>query len=111
MENQNYKFKGGVWMGFMAYTWPFGKLEVSSDQLIIAVEGLPFDRSRREFRFRHDEIEKIKVIKVFPIIGYGIHIYPRDKKVSSFLYFWYLSFGFKKLIKVLIEFGWLPEQK
>jgi len=69
MLDQSFKFKGGAWIGYMSYTWPFAKLEVAPDYLIIAIEGLPFDRSRRELRFTHDEIEKIEVKKYIPIIA------------------------------------------
>ena len=101
--NQNYKFRGGVWIGLTSATWPWGVLEVSSNQLAIIDESL-----KKELRFTHGEIQKIEVKKYFPIIGYGIHIIPREKTKGQLIYFWYISFLFKKLIDTLKQFGWLP---
>jgi len=97
-------------MGFRSSTWPFGALEVSKDQLAIMDENLTVTgkvESKIEHRFTHDEIEKIKIVRVFPIIGYGIHIFPRDRTKGQLFYFWYISFRFKKLINALKQFGWL----
>jgi len=101
------KFKGGVWLGIWAYTWPFGRLEVSSDYLVVSVEGLPFYNKKIERRFTHENLEKIKVMKYFPIIAYGINVVSRDKKIESPICFWYVSFKFKKLINTLKEFNWM----
>ncbi len=108
--NQRYKFRGGVWIGFEASTWPFGALEVSEDELAIIDENLTLTgnvSSKRERRFTHDEIEKIEVKKYFPIIAYGIQIVPRDKTKGTLLYFWYAGFRFKRLINALKQFGWI----
>ena len=91
----------------MSFTWPFGKLEVRPDQLVIGIEGLPFSSLKIEHRFSHDEIEKIEIKKYFPIIAYGIHIVAKDRKIGNLLYFWYLSFRFNKLVKALKECGWI----
>lgn len=106
MLNQSFKFKGAAWIGHTSATWPFGKLEVSPDQLGIAIDGLPFDSSKIERRFTHEDIEKIEVKKYFPIVGYGIRIIPRDKTKGSLIYFWYISFRFKKLTDTLKQFDW-----
>ena len=95
-------FRGGVWIGYYSSTWPWGILEVTPNQLRIS-DGTP----KRDYRFTHDQIERIKVVKVFPIIGYGIHIFSKDKKVGQLLYFWYVSFKFKDFVTTLKDNGWL----
>ncbi len=107
MLNQSFKFKGGAWIGYISATWPFGKLEVSPDQLVIAIEGLPFSSSKIEHRFTHYEIEKIEIKKYFPIIAYGIHIIAKDKKIGNLLFFWYVSFRFKNLVSALRACSWI----
>ena len=107
MPDQTYKFSGGVWIGYFSYTWPYAKLEISPERLTVKIEGLPFDRAKKELSFTHDEIEKVEVKKYFPVIAYGIRIVVRDKRVSRLFYFWYISFKFKKLISALKEFGWI----
>jgi hypothetical protein len=102
MTNKDYIFRGGVWIGFIASTWPSGVLEVSQNQLAVIDECL-----KRERRYSHDEIEKIEIKKYLPIIGYGIKIIPHDKTNESFLYFWYVSFYFENLINTLKKFGWI----
>lgn len=101
-ENKIHKFRGGVWLGFTAATWPWGVLEVSSDQLVVIDESL-----KKEVSFTHEEIEKIEIKRYFPVIAYGICITPRDKMKRQLLYFWYISFRFKKLINALKQFNWL----
>lgn len=106
MLNQNFKFKGGVWIGHISVTWPFGKLEIGQNELVISIDDLPFTSFKIERRFTPEDIEKIEVKRYLPIIGYGIHIIPRDKTKENPIYFWYLSFRFEKLINVLKELGW-----
>lgn len=95
MSDQYFKFKGGVWLGNTSVTWPFGRLEINPDQLIISIEGLPFNNSKIERRFTHNEIEKIEIKKYFPIIGYGIHIVAKDKKLRAFYIFGIVAFILK----------------
>ena len=59
-----YKFKGGAWIGFTSVTWPFGKLEVSKEYIVIGFEGLPFSKSKIERRFAREEIDKIEIKKL-----------------------------------------------
>ncbi len=100
-----YKFKGGVWMGMMSYTWPFGRLEINEDNLVISIEGLPFYNKKIEHCFTHENLEKIEIKKYIPFMAYGISITSNDKKIESPVYFWSLQLG--KLITALREFNWI----
>ena len=103
METNNYKFRGGIWIGWLwANSWPNGTLEVNQDSLILRDEML-----KKEFKFSKTEVVKIEIKKFFPVIGYGIRIYHTNKNYNSRLYFWYFSFRFKELISSLKQFGWL----
>lgn len=104
MTIQNDRFRGGVWTGPWASTWPFGVLEVGQDYLVISDESL-----ERESRFVRGDIERIEVKRILPIIGFGIRIVPVNKARGGNLYFWYPSFRFKKLISALREHGWLDD--
>lgn len=101
MLNQSFKFKGGAWIGSVSATWPWGILDFDSNHLAIAIVNV------KEISFSRGEIERLEIKKFFPIIAYGIHIVPRDKSKGTLLYFWYISFRFKKLINALKECGWL----
>jgi hypothetical protein len=96
------KFRGGAWIGSWQITWPFVTLEVRQDELILNNQLF-----KKEYRFTHDQIEKIETKKYLPIIGHGVRIIPRDKSKEDKYYFWYLSFKFDTLINALKEFGWL----
>lgn len=76
-----YKFRGGVWMGLWANSWPFGSLKIDEEEII-----LRDDMIGKRFEFQKDEIDKIVPKRIFPIIGCGIRIYPKKKNVK--LCFW-----------------------
>lgn len=101
METNNYKFRGGIWIGFTSATWPWGYLEVSPDTLIVREE-----LSKTELILSKKDVIRIKTIKVFPIIGYGVRI-ETNVNYKTIVRFWYWSFKFKELTKALQEFGWL----
>jgi hypothetical protein len=96
------KFRGGAWIGSWQITWPFITLEVLQDQLILNNELF-----KKEYRFTHDEIEKIEVKKYVPFFAHGIRITPHDKSKIERYYFWYWTSSFEKLLNTLREFGWL----
>ena len=96
------KFRGGALIGSWQITWPFITLEVRQDQLILNNELF-----KKEYRFTHDQIEKIEIKKYLPIIAYGVLITPRDKSKEDKYYFWYWSFKFATLTNTLKELGWL----
>lgn len=102
MLNQSFKFRGGMWHGFIATTWPYVRLEVGKDKLSIFDESL-----KREYHFTHDSVLKITIKRFIPIIAYGIRIYPRDKTKEQVLYFWYVSLHFRQLIDALKKYDWL----
>ena len=100
--NQNYKFKGGVRIGFLSTTWPSGILEVTENSLTLRSE-----MTKQELTFSKNDIVKIDIKKVFPIIGYGIRIHHTNTTYSKKIYFWYVGLHFSKLISALKELGWL----
>lgn len=101
-ENQNYKFRGGIWIGLWANSWPSGVLEFNSTSLVLRDVMIG-----REYRFTKDDIVRIEIKKYFPVIGCGIRICHTSKNFNKKLYFWYHSFGFEKLISSLRVCGWL----
>lgn len=102
MVKKNYKFRGGLWVGWSANSWPNGILEIGLNTLILRDEMLG-----KEFIFSKNEISEIKIKKFFPVIGYGIRIYHRNKNYNKKIFFWYWSFRFNKLINALKKLGWL----
>jgi hypothetical protein len=96
------KFRGGAWIGQWQITWPFVTLEVFQDQLILNNELF-----KKEYRFTHNEIEKIEIKKYIPFLAHGIRITPRDKSNAERYYFWYLTSRFDNLVNALKEYGWL----
>lgn len=101
-DTKQKKFRGGAWIGAWQITWPFITLEVLQDQLILNNELF-----KKEYRFTHNEIEKIEIKKYIPFIAHGIRITPRDKSKIERYYFWYWTSNFEKLVNVLKQFGWL----
>lgn len=89
-------------MGFLATTWPFGILEVGLDSLVIRDESM-----KREYRFRHSEVEKIEIRKIIPFIACGIRIIPVDKMKDDPLYYWSIGPQLKKILVALKESGWI----
>ena len=102
MINQGYKFRGGIKVGLWASSWPNGVLEVGRSSLILQDK-----MTGKEYTFLKQDIVRIEVKKVFPIIGSGIQLHHTNKNYDKKIYFWYLSFRFNKLIDALKEFGWL----
>jgi len=101
-ESKIYKFRGGVWIGAWATSWPFCILEVAHNFLAIHDEML-----KRDLSFSKDEIVQIEIKKYIPVIGYGIKIKHTKKNYDSIVYFWYVSFRFNKLSNALTELGWI----
>ena len=89
-------------MSWWVTSWPNGVLEIDQNTLILRDEIF-----KKEIKLSKDEIEKIEIKKYFPIIGYAIKIYPKDKKHINNLSFAYLSFKFDKLINALKEFNYI----
>lgn len=102
MTNQQNKFRGGLRVGLYSNSWPNGLLEVNSDSLVLRDATM-----NKEYKFLKDDIDQIKIKKVFPIIGYGIRIYHHKKDYKDKVYFWYVSLHFGKLTKALKDSGWL----
>ncbi len=103
MTNQSYKFRGGIWIGWLwANSWPNVVLEVSQDSLILRDEMI-----HKEFKFSKGDITKIEIKKFFPIIGYCIRIHHNNKNYNERLFFGYPSFKFNKLLEALKECDWL----
>jgi hypothetical protein len=95
MNTITHKFKGGVWIGLWANSWPFGSLEIDKEKLVLRDNLI-----NKEFNFLKNEVEKIVPKKVLPVIGYGIRIYPKSKTVP--LYFWAgRKKSFNQLISIL----------
>lgn len=101
MPNQSHKFKGGLRVGLLANSWPNGELEISKDDIIC--RDLMF---KKEYRFSKEEVTKIEIKKVFPIIGKGIRIHHTNPSYSEKIYFWYVGFKFNNLLSTLKELGW-----
>lgn len=102
LENQNYKFRGGFRVGLLAVSWPNGLLEVSSNSIILHDEMF-----KKDYKFSKDEITKIEIKKIFPVIGYGIRLHHTNQNYNNKIIFWYVSFHFKNLVTTLEELGWL----
>ena len=102
LEEKSYKFRGGLWIGLLANSWPSGVLEVAQNSLILRDEMF-----KKEYKFSKEDIVEIKIKKVFPIIGYGIRLIHTNQNYNSEIYFWYWSFRFDQLINALKECGWL----
>ena len=102
LENKNYKFRGGLRVGQLANSWPNGALVVSNELLVLRDEMF-----KKEYKFSKNDAVRIKIKKVFPVIGFGIRIYHTNQNYNEKIIFWYISFHFSKLINALKEFGWL----
>lgn len=102
MSNQTYKFRGGMWKGFIATTWPYVWLEIGCDSLSLIDTSL-----KREYHFAHSDIERIAVSKYFPFIAYGIRIYPHDKSKARVLYFWYPGLNLGEITDALKKYNWM----
>ncbi len=100
-------FHGGAWIGQVQATWPFGRLEVGPDKIIISIEETPFINLKSERQFTRDNLQKVEIKKYFPVIAYAVRITPRDQTKEKSLYFWYSSFGFKKLTDTLRKYNWI----
>lgn len=98
--NQYYKFRGGTRIGILTNTWPNGILEVSSDCLILRDELIG-----KELRFSKDDVSRIEVKKLFPIIGHVIQIHHNNKSYDNSISFG--CFHMKKLANALKELGWM----
>lgn len=98
----NHKFRGGAWIGQWQITWPFITLEVFQDQLILNNELF-----KKEYRFTHNQIEKIEIKKYIPFFATGIKIHHSIKDYDQRIFFW--VFKLKSLTSVLKEFDWLKE--
>ena len=102
MNNFNKKFKGGVWIGALANTWPFGALDIDQNRLILCDKLF-----KKEIIFPKQEIKRIEIKKYLPIIGYGIRIYSKNPKQNDLYCFWYVGFHFSEFTNKLKGCGYL----
>ncbi|MFA6394086.1 MAG: hypothetical protein WCW25_04405 [Patescibacteria group bacterium] len=100
MSNKSYKFRGGMWSGILATTWPFITLEINKDYLILHNELL-----QRDYLLSKKEVIKIELKNYIPFIANGIRIYHANKNYDEIIIFW--VFRLNKLIETLKETGWL----
>lgn len=104
MDNKEkgvYKFIGGIRVGMLANSWPSGELEINSNYLILRDKMF-----KKEYKFLKDDVIKIEMKKIFPIIAYGVRICHKRQGYNPEIYFWYVGTKFKEFIGVLRESGW-----
>jgi len=101
MTSQKNKFRGGLRVGIYSNTWPNGLLEVNRDNLILHDETM-----KKNYEFYKDDVDRIKIIKIFPIIGYGVRIYHHKKDYSDKIYFWFVGIRFARMLSALKDAGW-----
>ena len=96
-----YEQRGGVWIGhsfgesFKA-SWPFGKLEIYTDKIILSVLG-----KKEEILLQ--DISIIKKRLYVPMFVWGIQIKRKNSEGRSFLFFW--SFTVGNIIKTVQKLG------
>lgn len=96
-----YQQRGGAWIGnsfgesFQA-SWPFGKIELYSDKLVLSALG------KREEILVQDTILKKRLY--IPFFAWGIQIKSKNKDDRQFLYFWSLS-GIGKFMRTAQKLG------
>jgi len=102
MTNQLNKFRGGIRVGLYSNSWPNGTLEVGADKLVLHDATM-----NKTYEFLKQDVDKVEIKKMFPIIAYGIRICHHKKDYKDKVYFWYVSMHFSKLTKTLKDFGWV----
>ena len=104
-SQKSYKFRGGVktrvFTGSLkGSTWPNGILKINEDKIIL--EDHMF---KTVIEYPREQIERIEVRKIIPIIGHGIRIHSKNKNDTSD--FWYVSWRLNKLLDALRDCNYL----
>ena len=76
---------GGARVGYKNASWPFARLTASKKELRLRVKLIG------KYSFRPQDIEKLEVIKVLPLLGQGIRIHHNKETYPSKIIFWSLS--------------------
>jgi len=76
-------FRGGARIGWFNATWPFARLTVSADRVVLSCF--------RTLHFTAHDIESFQNYGSIPWVWYGIRIRHRRSDLPNKIVFWYLG--------------------
>lgn len=76
---------GGARIGIKSASWPFARLTATKKDLRLRVKLIG------RYQFSPEEVTRIEVIKVIPLVGRGIRIHHQKEEYPEKVIFWTLS--------------------
>jgi hypothetical protein len=92
-------WRGGARIDSANATWPFAKLSVSREQLVLQVFILG------TYVFKQDDVLRIEPYGIIPIAGKGVRIHHRVAHYPKKIVFWYLCVNPQPIVDSLRAFG------
>lgn len=93
-------WRGGVWIGTLAATWPLAKLSLSEDEIRIDVAFFGC------YRYPRETIVSVERYGRIPFIANGIRIRHRIPNYEQKVVFWCVFLWPEKLLQAIAELGY-----
>jgi hypothetical protein len=100
MQPSEQKWLGGARIGLMNATWPFARLKVTREQLVLKVVFLG------TYVFRPEQVTKVEPYGLIPFAGKGIRIHHQVMGYPEKIIFWYLCMNPKPIADKIREYGY-----
>ena len=92
--------RGDARIGLANATWPFAKLQIAPEQLVLQVKFLG------TFTFTPDQVIKVAPFGIIPFFGKGVRIFHRVAGYPDKIVFWYLCANVRPLVAKIEACGY-----